>query len=594
MALTDTSNSLDPDRLSGRSLDRGLEAYAAGRYDQAMRAFADAVALAPDDAYARLALATAQGVAGQSGDAMLGLLALQAKVTDGPIAAQAALTLGALGMAWRLPGAAYGREHIAALEALIERDDRDPQPLGSMMIEIVKTRTPMARAFEIMAKDGAVAAASWLLAPKGRKIATDRLFLKFLSRTINVDAEVEKLLVALRAGIAALPGAELKDKHVRDLAIALIRQCLANEYVWSIDEAERARLAKAPTDADAKALLAMLYAPDALLRDAEALQRLAKGAQEPLRSVIVAKAREVAEERRLGAEIESLAPIEDEGSRQVRSHYEENPYPRWRGHVDAPPGLALFGLRASVPPPQTILIAGTGTGRQALKVAAFAGPGSTVVGLDLSRASLAYAKRMAKRLGLERVRFVQGDLLAVGRLGLTFDRIEAVGVLHHMNDPMAGWRALAACLAPGGKMKIGLYAKAARPAVEAARWLIKASGFEPTPDGIRAARRAILEAKDGEAAKGVLAFADFFSLSEARDLMFHPIEHRFSIPEIRAALAALGLDFDGFEIAEAQRAAFLKAHPAAGADRDLALWQAWEEAHPDAFVGMYNFYVRRA
>jgi len=594
MTTPEGQGRLDAGTLAGRAREQGLKAFAAGRFDIARRAFADALRFGPEVPFHRLALGTAEALGGQTGPAIATLLDVLGSRPDKAIETQAALTLFALTMRWRLPAEAFSPEQIATVAACLARDDFDPQPLGLVALEIVRARTPMARAYEILRREGPAAAAAWAVSSKGRKAATDRLFLGFLSRAVNVDAETETFLIALRAALAALPHVELKDRHARELGVALVSQCLANEYAWPVSEAERRALAKPPADPDARALLAMLYPSDAHLRDAEALQRLAKGANEPLKGLILGRVREIREERRLAAEIESLAPLTDASSALVARHYEENPYPRWRGQIVAQPGVAAFGLGAQAPPPWKILVAGTGTGRQALAVAAFAGPESEVVGLDLSRASLAYAKRMARHCGLERVRFVQGDLLDVARLGLTFDRIEAVGVLHHMKEPLEGWRRLAACVAPGGVIKIGLYSQAARPAIEAARRLIAERGLAPTPEGIREARRLILAAPPGDALRGVQAFADFYALSEARDLLFHPIEHRFDIPAIRAALETLGLVFDGFELPEEILRGFRISHPAAEAERDLTLWQAWEAAHPETFAGMYVFQARRA
>ncbi len=38
----------------------------------------------------------------------------------------------------------------------------------------------------------------------------------------------------------------------------------------------------------------------------------------------------------------------------------------------------------------------------------------------------------------------------LGGLGRQFDLIECVGVLHHLGDPLAGWRVLVSLLKPGG------------------------------------------------------------------------------------------------------------------------------------------------
>ena len=48
------------------------------------------------------------------------------------------------------------------------------------------------------------------------------------------------------------------------------------------------------------------------------------------------------------------------------------------------------------------------------------------------------------------IEFAQADLLELGAIGRTFDVVECSGVLHHLADPFAGWRALLPLLRPGG------------------------------------------------------------------------------------------------------------------------------------------------
>ncbi len=91
-------------------------------------------------------------------------------------------------------------------------------------------------------------------------------------------------------------------------------------------------------------------------------------------------------------------------------------------------------------------------------------------------------------------------------------------------------------------------------------------------------------ARDGVAEMARLRQRDsFFTASECRDLLFHVQEHRFTLPQIEAALETLGLDFLGFE--------FPGAKPAALAS--LADWHRFEAENPETFAGMYEFWVRK-
>jgi SAM-dependent methyltransferase len=237
-----------------------------------------------------------------------------------------------------------------------------------------------------------------------------------------------------------------------------------------------------------------------------------------------------------------------------------------------------------------ILVAGCGTGQQAIRIAQRAA-GSSVLAVDLSRASLAYARRKSRELGVGNVEYAQADLLELGGLERRFDSIACSGVLHHLDDPEEGLRVLTGLLRPGGVMSLGLYSRTARRILEPAKAL--ARGYEPTPDGIRALRAAILDAPSGDPVRGALHFGDFFTLSSCRDLLMHVHERQFTTAELKALLERTGLRFLGFMVPQDVRAAYVAAYPDDPAGLDLANWGAFEEARPETFAGMYAFWVQK-
>ena len=201
--------------------------------------------------------------------------------------------------------------------------------------------------------------------------------------------------------------------------------------------------------------------------------------------------------------IPTLTPIEDDTSLEVMRQYEENPYPRWTINPLAALGRDPDGISNAATQSesvQDILIAGCGTGEHPFDVAQKS-PHARVLAIDLSRVSLAYARRKTREERLQNVEYAQADILKLPAIGRTFDRIEALGVLHHLADPLAGWRALLALLAPGGTMRIGLYSEAARRSIVEARALIAERGFAGhgrghsgvASDDYPGARRAALE-----------------------------------------------------------------------------------------------------
>ena len=97
-----------------------------------------------------------------------------------------------------------------------------------------------------------------------------------------------------------------------------------------------------------------------------------------------------------------------------------------------------------------------------------------MLAVDLSLTSLAYAVRKTRELGIGNIEYRQADILALGALTERFDVVDCTGVLHHLADPVAGWRILCSLLRPGGLMRIGLYSEQARRHVVRAREFIAA------------------------------------------------------------------------------------------------------------------------
>jgi SAM-dependent methyltransferase len=310
--------------------------------------------------------------------------------------------------------------------------------------------------------------------------------------------------------------------------------------------------------------------------------------------LVYRQVRDRLEEQRLAAALDTLANTDDDGSRRVRAQYETHPYPRW---VTAPTAratsIAAFAreLRPRTPAPagQRILIAGCGTGRQIVQLAA-SFPSASITAFDLSAASLGYAARMLNALRVPNVRLLHGDLLALETLDEQFDLISCSGVLHHLVNPHAGWTQLVQRLAPHGLMKIGLYSTTARACVRAARDVVAAHGVPTRDDELRRARQTLLALPLTHAAAPATESLDFYSLSGFRDLVVHVQERSYTIPEIASELRQLRLEFLGFQLPRDVQSRFVAMHPHPNAALDLAAWDAFEQAHPLTFWGMYQFW----
>lgn len=127
---------------------------------------------------------------------------------------------------------------------------------------------------------------------------------------------------------------------------------------------------------------------------------------------------------------------------EIRPEYEE----QFRGWI-APVTPGDFAGRL-------VLDAGCGKGRHLRLAAAFGA--REVIGLDLGAAVEVAARNTAD---LDNVHVVQADLTHPPLRAGTLDMVYSIGVLHHLDEPASGVRALAALLAPGGTLVAWLYAR---------------------------------------------------------------------------------------------------------------------------------------
>ena len=399
------------------------------------------------------------------------------------------------------------------------------------------------------------------------------LLLRLMEDVVIRDAALERLIIETRRRMLDQPLSIA-------VMVAIAHQCFNTEYVFDESAEERAKLAHLRD-----AILAADRAPDHRYAAYAAYRPLStlEGNKGSIASLARRQVLEPAEERRLTAQIPSINAVKGNVSARVQAQYEENPYPRWvRTQLSAHASAPVEGVGS-------VLVAGCGTGQNAI-ITALRFPGAKVLAVDISRASLAYAKRKTLELSIHGIDYRQADILGLGELTERFDLIECSGVLHHMEDPLAGWRVLASLRNPGGRMRIGLYSELGRRAVVRARELIATEGFQPDAEGIRACRAAIRARSDDPLFASLARNEDFYSMSGCRDLLFHTQEVRFTLPQIESMLGTLGLRFLGFEFPDSGET--LARYSKRFTDPlDLQSWHRFEQELPDTFSRMYQFWV---
>ncbi|MCW9034735.1 MAG: tetratricopeptide repeat protein [Rhodospirillales bacterium] len=441
------------------------------------------------------------------------------------------------------------------------------------------------------------------------------LFLKVISLSPVGNLEIERMLTFMRHAMLkeVLQGDAAEECTPFLTALAL--QCFTNEFVFYETADETADIVileqqvtklinekkKVP-----KNLLVILSAYRPLFNFPWAKEVRNADWPESVQEVIKRHIIEPAQEQSLRSKIASLTSIQDTVSQEVQAQYEENPYPRWVKTNVRDTGERIdtilkgdpmrFDLGKYRPPANPeILVAGCGTGQHPIGTASrFSN--SKVLALDLSLSSLSYAKRKTHELGISNIEYYQADIMELGKLDRQFDVVESAGVLHHLGDPLVGWRILTDLLKPGGVMMIALYSETARQDVVHGRSLIADKNYPSTPEGIRQYRHDIaVMAEDGDQKMAELCTAkDFFSLSECRDLLFHVQEHRFTLLQIKEALKILKLEFLGFEFQSPKALnKFRKIHRNRKALTSLSMWHKFELENPDTFRGMYQFWCKK-
>ncbi|MCG8414721.1 MAG: tetratricopeptide repeat protein [Pseudomonadales bacterium] len=425
------------------------------------------------------------------------------------------------------------------------------------------------------------------------------------------DLKLEKLFRTLRR-LFLLNIDEIADRsEILEFLSAIALQCFTNEYLYGETDEESTRIVAlekniedtiAASNQPAAAMVACLasYRPLHIYSWAGQVDF-----PEVLSELQQRQLAEVEKEASIRGTIQSFGDISNQVSNQVRAQYEENPYPRWINTALAQRPLDCSTLARNLQlklvddqalaRQPNVLIAGCGTGQQAL-VAATRFSQSQVLAIDLSLSSLSYAFRKTREFGLSNINYLQADILDLEALDSQFDLIESVGVLHHMDEPLAGWKILCSKLKPNGLMKIGLYSEVARKGVVEAREKIAASGLSSSTADMLSFRSNLIEDsnENAELASNLSNFSDFYSTSELRDLLFHVSEHRFTLPQIKQCLDELNLTFAGFEFwSSAVKQHFSQSHPDPDSHYDLNKWHEFELANPDAFRGMYQFWVQK-
>ncbi|KKL69197.1 hypothetical protein LCGC14_2117360 [marine sediment metagenome] len=186
-----------------------------------------------------------------------------------------------------------------------------------------------------------------------------------------------------------------------------------------------------------------------------------------------------------------------------------------------------------------ILVAGGGTGDAVMYLGEqLRETDAEIVYVDLSESCMDIAKRRAAIRRLTNVTWLRGSLLDLPEMGLPpFDYINCVGVLHHLEEPEAGLKALRAVLKDDGAMGLMVYARYGRAGVYQMQELMRIVNRDEDDhqgklDNAKAVLNALPETNWFKKAEHLTP--DHREMGDAGiyDLLLHSTDKAYSVPEL--------------------------------------------------------------
>ncbi|MEM8592466.1 MAG: class I SAM-dependent methyltransferase [Pseudomonadota bacterium] len=205
----------------------------------------------------------------------------------------------------------------------------------------------------------------------------------------------------------------------------------------------------------------------------------------------------------------------------------------------------IYGGRRDWTQPFRALVAGGGTGDALVQLAQVLASNKVpyeIVYLDLSKAARQIAEARIKERGLTGVSFHTASLLEAADFG-PFDYIDCCGVLHHLDEPQQGLKALERALKPGGGIGFMVYAPYGRAGVYPVQEAFQALLPDGTPrERLEAAKQIIKTVPEGHPLRRNPRVSDHLR-DEAGfyDLLLHTRDQAFTADAWLGELEGAGL-----------------------------------------------------
>ncbi len=254
----------------------------------------------------------------------------------------------------------------------------------------------------------------------------------------------------------------------------------------------------------------------------------------------------------------------DASAHAVGAFYDRYPFPSDSLKEGPPPGfnwrwsveMVYAACTGAVLPSQggagnlRILDAGCGTG-VSTDYLAYLNPGAEILAIDISSGALEIASNRLHLSGgfnQAKIRLENRSLFDLEDEGL-FDFINSVGVVHHLEDPVEGLKALKLNLKPGAILHLCLYAEGGRMDIKRIQQAFKTLGLDQGEGGLALGRRLLNELPE----KNILRrnYELIWSKQcptdiDFADMFLHPKETDFTLERLFNLFDLANLEFVGF------------------------------------------------